>query len=102
LEKQNRDFARSYQRWFEALYQDKYEYMGDFELMRLAFLLDLGLYYIGVAAQPFKRGMVGLFEPLFSTGPSVPFFYFMRTYNRRFAQMARVRRKRNTFGRRND
>jgi hypothetical protein len=102
LEKQNRDFARSYRRWFEGLYQDKYEYMGDFELMRLAFLLDLGLYYIGVAAQPFKRGMVGLCEPIFSTGRSVPFFYFMRMYNRRFAQMSRVRRKRNSFGRHND
>lgn len=102
LEKQNRDFARSYSRWFEALYRDKYEYMGDFELMRLAFLLDLGFYYIGVAAQPFKRGIVGLLEPLFSTTPSVPVFYLMRMYNRRFAQMARVRRKRNTFGQHND
>ena len=101
LEKHNRDFVRSYQRWFQAVYRDKYEYMGDFELMRLAFLLDLGLYYVGVAAQPFTRGIVGLCEPVFSTPPSVPIFHLMNTYNRRFAKMARARHRRNRFGRHN-
>ena len=97
----NRDFSRSYQWWFEALYKDKYEYMGDFELMRLAFLLDLGLYYLGVASQPFKRGAKAFIEPIFSTPPSRPFFYFIRTYNRRFASIARARRRRGFWGRRN-
>ncbi|HZR16901.1 MAG TPA: tryptophan 7-halogenase [Verrucomicrobiae bacterium] len=97
----NRDFSRSYARWFEALYLDKYEYMGEYDLMRLAFLLDLGLYYLGVAAQPFKRGPKALTEPVFSTPPSVPFFHFIRTYNRRFAQIARSRRERQVSGRLN-
>ena len=69
--------------------------------MRLAFLLDLGLYYIGVAAQPFRRGPKALLEPIFSTLPSVPFYYFIRTYNRRFARMARARRARNKLGKLN-
>ena len=98
----NRDFSRSYARWFEALYLDKYEYMGEFDLMRLAFLLDLGLYYLGVASQPFRRGPKALTEPVFSTPPSVPFFHFIRTYNRRFAQIARARRQRQASGRLND
>jgi flavin-dependent dehydrogenase len=102
LTKHNHDFSRSYARWFEALYLDKYEYVGEFDLMRLAFLLDLGLYYLGVASQPFKRGHKALTEPVFSTPPSVPFFHFIRTYNRRFAQIARGRRLRNTRGRQND
>jgi hypothetical protein len=102
LAKHNRDFGRSYDCWFQALYQDKYEYMGDFELMRLAFLLDLGLYYLGVASQPFKRGPKALREPVFSTPPSVPFFHFIRAYNRRFAQMARARRARNQWGKANN
>jgi flavin-dependent dehydrogenase len=101
LEKYNRDFARSYERWFSAIYRDKYEYMSEYDLMRLAFLLDLGLYYRGVAAQPFLRGPVALTEPVFSTAPSVPFFHFMRAYNRRFAKIARARRARNALGRRN-
>ncbi len=102
IEKHNRDFVRSYDRWFRAIYQDKYEYFGEFDLMKLAFLLDLGFYYLGIASQPFKRGVKGLTEPVFSTPPSVPFFHLMRTYNRRFANMARARRARNCGGQRND
>jgi flavin-dependent dehydrogenase len=101
VEKQSQDFVRSYRCWFEAIYQDKYEYMGDFQLMRLAFLLDLGLYYYGVASQPFKRGAPALAEPVFSTPPSVPFFYFIRFYNRRLARIARNRRARGVWGRKN-
>jgi flavin-dependent dehydrogenase len=102
LAKHNRDFRRSYERWFQAIYQDKYEYMGEFDLMRMAFLLDLGLYYLGVASQPFKRGARALTEPVFSTPPSIPFFHFIRAYNRRFANLARARRFRNRLGRFND
>src|ERR1022692_4891594 len=101
IAKHNRDFARSYRCWFEAIYLGKYEYLGDYELMRIAFQLDLGLYYLGIASQPFKRGVNALAEPPFTTRSSVPVFYFMRLYNRRFAQMARARRRRNKWGRRN-
>jgi flavin-dependent dehydrogenase len=101
LARHNHDFSRSYARWFEALYLNKYRYMGEFDLMRLAFLLDLGLYYLGVASQPFKRGSIALTEPVFSTPPSVPFFHFIRTYNRRFARIARARHQRDAVGRRN-
>ncbi len=97
----NQEFTRSYDRWFEALYRDKYDYMGDFELMRLSFLLDLGLYYLGVASQPYQRGAAALQQPVFSTRPSVPFFHLMRSYNRRLAAIARARRVRGTWGRSN-
>jgi len=97
----NRSFTRSYSRWFEAVYKDKYEYMGDFDLMRLGFLLDLGLYYLGVASQPFKRGYEGFLEPIFTTKPSVPFYKLMSLYGRRFAAMARSRRRRGCWGKRN-
>jgi hypothetical protein len=101
LAKHNRDFARSYDRWFRAVYKDKYEYMGDYDLMRIAFQMDLGLYYLGIASQPFKRGAMALKEPPFSTPPSVPFFHFMKFYNRRFARIARARRRRQRWGRSN-
>jgi flavin-dependent dehydrogenase len=97
----NETFVKSYRRWFLAVYKDKYEYMGDFDFMRLAFLLDLGLYYLGVISQPFKRGRIAMKEPIFSTPPSVPFFHLMRTYNRRFAAMARERRRRGEWGKHN-
>jgi hypothetical protein len=101
LEKHNRDFATSYERWFGALYRDKYEYLGDYELMRLAFLLDLGLYYLGVASQPFKQGLKALARPMFSPPVAKPFYHFMALYNHRFAAMARSRRARRVWGRRN-
>lgn len=97
----NHDFTRSYDRWFEAIYLNKYEYLGDYELMRLGFLLDLGLYYLGIASQPYKRGVAGLREPVFTTAPSVPFYHLMRAYNRRLASIARCRRARGTWGRHN-
>jgi len=101
VERHNRTFVTSYSRWFQAVYKDKYEYMGDYELMRLGFLLDLGLYYMGVASQPFKRGYEGFFEPVFTTTPSVPFFKLMSLYARRLAAMARSRRERGVWGRSN-
>jgi hypothetical protein len=100
--KYNATFARSYERWFKAIYKDKYEYIGDFELMRVAFQLDLGLYYMGVASQPFKLGAKALSEPVFSTPPSVPFYHFMSFYNRRLASIGRSRRRRGVWGRAND
>jgi hypothetical protein len=102
LARHNRDFTRSYERWFTAIYRDKYDYLGEYDLMKLAFLLDLGLYYQGVASQPFNRGPKALTEPVFSTPPSVPFYHLMRTYNRRFAQIARARRAKRGLGDRND
>src|SRR5262249_20399569 len=96
--RQNATFSRSYARWFDAIYRDKYDYFGDFDLMRLAFVLDIGLYYLGVACQPYRRGDIALTEPGYSTPPSTPVYWLMRTYNRRFARMARARRARNRSG----
>ncbi|MDB6171521.1 MAG: dependent oxidoreductase [Chthoniobacteraceae bacterium] len=102
IEKHNNDFSKSYQRWFQAIYKDKYEYVGEFDLMRLAFLMDLGLYYLGVVSQPFKFGAQSLRVPPFSLNVASPVFYFMRAYNRRFASMARERRRRSQWGRANN
>jgi flavin-dependent dehydrogenase len=101
LKRHNKDFSRSYERWFKAIYQNKYEYFGEYDLVRLSFLLDLGFYYLGLARQPFLRGSVGLTEPYYSTPPSVPFYYLMRTYNRRFASIARARKARGSAQRTN-
>ncbi len=101
LEKHNNDFSNSYQRWFQAIYKDKYEYVGEFDLMRLAFQLDLGLYYLGIVSQPFKFGAEALRIPPFAAEVSKPVFHFMRFYNRRFAAIARERRRRSEGGRSN-
>ncbi|HWA86555.1 MAG TPA: NAD(P)/FAD-dependent oxidoreductase [Opitutus sp.] len=100
--KHNAAFRQSYDRWFRALYQDKYYYMGDFELMTLAFRLDLGLYYLGIVTQPFKHGHRYLENPPFSHPRSKWPFRLMQLYNRRLAAIARDRHRRGAWGRRND
>ena len=102
IDEHNRAFLHSYRRWFEAIYKDKYEYLGDFELMRTVFRLDLGLYYLGVVSQPFKLGAKGLLAPPFSTRGSTPVYHLIKLYNRRFAAIARERKRRGTWGRSND
>ena len=101
VDRHNRDFARSHRCWFEAVYKDKYEYMGEFDLMSTAFIFDLGLYYLGVASKPFRSGEKALLVPPFSQTGVGPIFRFMRTYNRRFAEIARRRRKRRMLGKTN-
>jgi flavin-dependent dehydrogenase len=99
VEAHNALFLRSYRRWFEGVYKDKYEYLGEFDLMRTAFQLDLGLYYLGIVSQPFRRGKAGLLEPPFGPRVSEPFYRLMRFYNRRFAAMGSERRRRGVLGR---
>jgi flavin-dependent dehydrogenase len=101
VERHNRDFAISHRCWFEAVYKDKYEYMGEFDLMSIALIFDLCLYYSGVASRPFKYGESALLVPPFSGTGISPIFRFMRTYNRRFAEIARRRRKRRMLGKMN-
>ena len=101
LVRYNRDLAASHQSWFEAVYKDKYEYMGEFDLMSLAFLLDLGFYYLGIVSQPFKLGAKAFLTLPFSQPISRPFFLVMSTYNRRFVSIARRRRRLNKLGKTN-
>ncbi len=94
-------FTRAYERWFQAVYQDKYDYFGDFELMSLAFRLDLGMYYVGIVSQPIKFGPASLLDPPFNRPSAMIPFRLMRCYNRRLSVMARERRRRGTLGREN-
>jgi flavin-dependent dehydrogenase len=97
----NRDFSVSYHSWFEALYRDKYEYMGEWDLMSLALRLDLGLYYLGVVEKPFRYGEKALLMPPFVGPKSGRALNLMRTYNRRLAEIARHRRRTGTLGKTN-
>jgi hypothetical protein len=97
----NANFVLSYDRWFNALYRDKYYYMGDFELMTLAFRLDLGLYYLGIVTQPFKHGVRVLETPPFAHPKSLWAYRLMEFYNRRLVAIACSRQRRGTWGRHN-
>ncbi len=102
IQRHNADYTRNYHRWFGAMYQDKYEYMGEFDLMRMAFLLDFGLFMFFVVKHIYRKGTHVLARSSFADPQALVAYHFMRTYNRRFARIARTRRRRGTLGRLND
>ncbi len=102
IEKHNRDFTISYDRWFKSLYQDKYHYLGEYDLMELAFRLDLSLYYWGVVEPVFNTGEAALLAPPFSPPSGKYFAALISCYNRRFGCIARRRRRLGQLGRMND
>lgn len=101
IEKHNSNFSVSYTRMFEALYERKYDYIGDFDFMRVAFRLDIALYYLFVVRTVFSGGQAGFDEPPYAAKEAGPIFRLMRFYNMRFAAMARKRRQHGSFGRNN-
>lgn len=91
-------YQRSYRLWFESLYKNKYRYLGDAELMRISFIMDLGSYFIGpvrlVYTDPKHE-----WNRLPYDGPIGHLFAkFMAFYNRRLAAMADKRWAKGTYG----
>lgn len=98
----NATFDRSYRRFFQAIYQDKYFYMGEHDLLSASFLMDTAQYYIFVVMPAYK--LFGRFFWMPVLGPKPAFFsyHMMRIYNRRFKAIALARRAAGEAGRRND
>jgi hypothetical protein len=100
IERHNRELTRGFARWFEALYRDKYFYMGDAELMEVALRLEVPLYYFGVVTQAYRGGSAGL-DPPFALPVSAPFYRLMRFTNRRLASLGKIRLAAGTWGAKN-
>ena len=98
----NGEFERSYDGWLDALYTDKYELMGDAELLTAAFLFDTGMYYLGVVLN-IQKDFPMLASPAF--GPDHPTTRLalrtMAGFKRRLVTLARFRRAVGTYGKRN-
>ena len=94
----NLNYAECYQRWFTSLYLNKYEYIGDAELMNAAVLMDVGCYFIGPVRMVMEDHQKHL-DSLPYGGPiGAAFSKFMSFYNRRLAHLGRLRRERGNFG----
>lgn len=98
----NHDFSTCYDRWFASLYKDKYDYIGEFDLLDLAFRMDLSLYYWGVVEPIYNTDESAYLAPPFTPPSGRLFAGLMRTYNRRFAAIARLRRREGRLGLMND
>ena len=81
----------TYRKWFESLYQDKYFYMGEADLMAAALLLDVASYYIGIV-RPVYRDAEWAFARLpFEGRPGRIAASMIRFYRRRLVALAKNR-----------
>jgi flavin-dependent dehydrogenase len=97
----NATFLRSYRRFFRAVYERKYLYMGEADLLSAAMLLDTAQYYIFVVVPAYRRHRRFHWMPVL--GPREAFFayWFLRLYHWRFQRLAELRRRVGEAGRRN-
>ena len=102
LAEHNGMFGRSLPRWLDAIYTDKYELMGDAELMRASYLIDTALYHLAVVG-PLHRDIRLLRLPTFGSArpQAAVAAWLMRGLKTRLIRIARARRQFGTYGRRN-
>lgn len=102
VERHNQVFDRAYGRWLHALYVGKYQLFGDAELTAAAYLVETALYYMGIVT-PKDRDLEHLRYPPYGEGlwQEAVVFRVMRAFNRRLQRLARRRRERGIYGRRN-
>jgi flavin-dependent dehydrogenase len=102
LERHNGEFFRSYDRWLDAIYVDKYELMGDAELTASSFLFDTGMYYLGIVQSRFDDlellGTPAFGEDIWQSRLAAR---TMRAFKQRLIHLARYRRAMGTYGKRN-
>ncbi len=98
----NATFDRSYRRFFEAVYKDKYYYMGEHDLLTASFLMDTAQYYIFVVIPAYLLFGKFFWMPVLGPKPAFLSYHMMRIYNRRFKAIALARRAAGEAGRRND
>jgi len=97
----NETFLRSYRRFFDGVYDGKYLYMGEADLLSAAMLIDTAQYYIFVVTPAYR--IFGRFNSTPVLGPREAFFayYFLRFVHRRLRSLAELRRATGEEGRRN-
>jgi len=83
LARHNRDFTRSYERWFQAIYQDKYDYFDEFDLVKpWRFEWTSGFTPLASLQQPFQYAASWIDRAAVFHAAIGAFFYLMRAYNR--------------------
>ena len=98
----NETFIRSYHRFFEAAYRDKYYYMGEADLLSASFLIDTAQYYIFVVVPAYRFMKKFQWMPVLGPKPAFISYHLMALYNRRLKRIALNRRAVGEAGRRNN
>lgn len=97
----NATFRRSYRRFFEAIYRDKYFYMGEHDLLSAAFLIETAQYYLFVVTPAYRLHKRFFWMPVLGPREAAFNYWLMKTANRRFKRIAEWRRAAGEAGRRN-
>ena len=98
----NEAFVRSYHRFFNAAYRDKYYYMGEADLLAASFILDTAHYYIFLVMPAYRFMKKFFWMPVLGPKPAFISYHLMSLYNRRFKAIAVARRAAGEAGLRND
>lgn len=94
----NSQWRQSYHGWMNALYVEKYHYLGDRRLMTAAYLMDLGLFFFGPVREIVNCTRTGFAKPPFC-GPVDSFVAkVMRFYNQRLAELGRQKKASGIYG----
>jgi len=102
IDEHNVTFVRSYHRFFNAVYRDKYVYMGEADLLAASMLLDTAQYYIFVVIPAYRFLKRFFWMPVLGPKPAFVSYHLMSFYNRRFKAIATARRNAGRADRRND
>lgn len=88
IERHDARFRLSYQRLRDAIYVHKYRYMGEWDLFRAAYLLEVPGYFLALARPSWRNFEKHYCVPAF-TGPGGALLYRIGCfYNRRLAAIA--------------
>jgi flavin-dependent dehydrogenase len=98
----NETFVRSYHRFYKAVYDGKYRYMGEADLLAASFIMDTAQYYIFIVVPAYRFMKKFFWMPVFGPKPSYISYHLMSFYNRRFQALAAARRAAGEAGTRND
>lgn len=98
----NATFIRSYHRFFQSIYKDKYFYMGEHDLLSASVLIETAQYYIFVVMPAYRLHGKFHWMPVLGPKPAYISYNLMRIYNRRFKAIVLNRRAAGEAGRRND
>jgi len=98
----NELFLRSYHRFFQSIYKDKYFYMGEHDLLTASFLIETAQYYIFVVIPAYRFFGKFFWMPVLGPKPAFLSYHLMRLYNRRFKALALARAAAGEAGKRND
>jgi flavin-dependent dehydrogenase len=102
IEEHNKTFQRSYHRFFQSVYKDKYYYMGEHDLLSASVLIETAQYYIFLVIPAYRFHGKFFWMPVLGPKPAYFSYHLMRLSNRRFKALALARKAAGEAGRRND